>query len=274
MDIVTGENIDNLESLFNSMDLGELQKINNNYRRIAELSGKVFDNRYKYELSQGFPQYDYLPKDIKKEILQRVDPRALQLVSKESKQLTDRFMSKFCDGVRFPTESEIKNYISNRPLTFFNFDDTGGGEMKSGNMRLGNESYKIKLEHNPYDRFYIIKITENSFYFGNYYDPSERGIFSPQAYYNIFSQRDPCMTKDHMYALTMTKSIFAELLSNKKKWKIITAALYVLTLDIPDLKREIAAGNYYELRVSLAKIRDEMLERINMLAEYTEVFHG
>lgn len=203
-----------LRSEFSSMDLDTLKDLKRKYERMANIANEVFEERY---ASQGFPQYDALPPEIKQEIL-KYNPVTSQLVSKESKALTDRYMIEFCNQP--VTNKELENYFSTRSLSLI---ITG---MRA--IVINNKSYMLTLHEDPFgDDSFTLKPILADIPFGKSLSGSI-STYPPETYYDILSQRRQCTKKNKNYAGVKTYELFEKLLNDPLYWREYTVFLFLL----------------------------------------------
>ena len=198
---------EDLKSEFNSMDIDTLKNVTQRYERIADIAREVFEEKY---ASQGFPKYDELPPEIKEEILKH-DPKRAQLVSQESKALTDRYMVEFCDQPL--TAKERYRYFSSRPFS--------GTSPSSDLICIDNTVYLLRIFND--DSFTLTP--HQNITFG---ESRRMDVYATETYYDIFSERHLCMKNNPNYARDETYKLFETLLHHPYYWRQYTVFLFLL----------------------------------------------
>lgn len=230
--------MEDIKSQLSTMSLDDLKALKDKYNSMAQIATEMFDERY---ASQGFPKYDELPAEIKEEIL-KYDPLGAQLVSRESKALTDRYMTQFCDAG--PTPNEIQRYFEDKK-----FDGTNG--------------FRIIIDNYTYD---LILYYHGDFALAPVPSVSPGYIttmtaYSPKTYHDIFSQRTLCMKNNAMYADEETYKICKQLLTSEN-WKKYTIFFSLL---MPENRKRIdkIRGTYFPPPAEPLKvINDKLLKRL------------
>lgn len=98
-------NMEQLEDYCNNLSTDDLRKLKRRQENIYEICTKALENKYRQIEAEGFPQFEQLPHDVKREILKHESIRSRR-ISKSIGSLTgDLYMKKCFEPL---TDREIK----------------------------------------------------------------------------------------------------------------------------------------------------------------------
>ena len=178
-------------------------------------------------MEYSFVKYDELPPEIKEIILQG-NPLASQLVSKETKELSDRsLINKYC-GVP-PTVKEIEDYFTEDNFQSFNSYTCSRRGVENLRSKIYIDGIYYELRHHG---THVYCFLQNNLGV----EPAKEEFVGPLTYVEILSKRHLCMSNNSRYAVDEAYRFYNRVINNDDI-KYVDLVLIFLLLCMSEVAR-------------------------------------